>query len=208
MPTVNSYNALAQANEMPVYQCQWEPYAVSPTSTGAINMPTAAGAGAWVPGALLVFTAAGVGAYPPLGYGQGLSSGGDQGSSNNPTFPNNWTVLQVDLAPVSATNMVAGVLLGVSSIGLNAPAVPNTIGSSVQPSLTAMVGVSGMAQVLVDNTTTVGHTVIPSVTATHTGQASDSGGVAWTVGLTLGVAMQAVTVTTGPKPCWVKLSLR
>jgi hypothetical protein len=69
-----------------------------------------------------------------------------------------------------------------------------------------MVGVSGLVQVLVDNTTTIGHTVIPSATALHTGQASDSGGVTWTAGLTLGVALQAVTITTGPKPCWIRLS--
>jgi hypothetical protein len=207
VPLVNSYNSLAQADEMPVFQCLWEPYAISPSSTSAITLPTAAGAGGLVPGALMTFTTAGVGSNPPLGFGQGISSGGDRGSSGNTTFPFNWSVPYVDLSPVSASIYVAGVLLGVGSIGLACPAVPNTVGSTNNASFVAMVGRTGLAQVLVDNTTTIGHTVIPSTTSTHTGQASDSGGTTWTYGTTIGVALQAVTITTGPKPCWINLNV-
>lgn len=207
MPVSQSSNALAAANQQPTFECYWEPFGVDPTSAGAIAFPTVAGAGAWVPGALLAFSSAGVGSYPPLGYGAAAHQGGDSGNSGNPTFPYNWTVPVVDLAPVSTTNLLAGVLLGVSAPGSPAQAVPDTVGSDTTPALIAMVAKRGLVQVLVDNTTTIGDTIIPSTTSSHTGQASDSGGTSWTAGLTIGVALQAVTITAGPLPCWVKLNI-
>lgn len=207
-PVGNSHNVLASNNAMPVYECYWEPFAIDPTSAAPIVIPTVAGAGAWVPGALLAFLTAGVGAYPPLGFGQGTSSGGDSGSSGNPTFPNNWTVQEVGLAPASSTINVAGILLGVGAPGSPPPVVPNTIaGGAGAPALIAMVAKKGMVQVLVDNTTTIGHTIVPSTTSGHTGQCSDSGGTTRTYGTCVGVARQAVTVTAGPLPCWVSIDI-
>lgn len=205
MPLGFSNNALAANNQMPQYEVYWEPFGIDVTSAAAIAFPTVAGAGAWVPGALLTFTTAGVGAYPPLGFGAATNQGGDSGNSGNPTFPNNWTVAQVALAPVSSTINVAGILIGVGAPGAAAPAVPNTISGG--PSLIAMVAKKGLVQVLVDNTTTIGHTIIPSTTSLHTGQCSDSGGTTRTYGTCIGVARQAVTVTTGPLPCWVSIDI-
>jgi len=206
VPLTNSYNALGNLNQQPEYQALWEPFGIDPASAGAIVFPTAAGAGAWVPGALLTFNTAGVGSYPPLGYGASANQGGDSGNSGNPTFPYNWSVADVDLAPVSSTIYLAGILLGVGSLGAPAYAVPNTV-SGVGPSMQAMVGKRGLMQVLVDNTTTIGHTIIPSTTSLHTGQCSDSGGTTRTYGTCVGVAMQAVTVSTGPKLCWVNVNI-
>jgi hypothetical protein len=204
MPVGVGLNVLAAGNEMPTYEKYWEPYGITPASSSAIVMPTAAGAGALVPGALMSFAAAGVGSYPPLGFGAASNQGGDWGSSGNPTFPNNWTVATVDLSAVSATTLIAGVLLGVGSPGVAAPAVPNTIAGAL-PAFVAMVARLGLVQVLVDNTTTVGHTLKVSTTSLHTGQASDTGGTSYTFGTTIGVALQAVTVSAGPLPCWCKL---
>jgi hypothetical protein len=207
MPVGTGLNVNAAGNEMPTYEKYWEPYGITVNSASAIVLPTAAGAGALVPGALMSFAAAGVGSYPPLGYGQGANAGGDWGSSGNPTFPNNWTVATVDLSAVSATTFIAGVLLGVGAPGAPAAVVPNTIAGPTTgpPSLIAMVARLGLVQVLVDTTTTVGHTLKVSTTSTHTGQASDTTGTSYTFGTTIGVALQAVTVSAGPLPCWCKL---
>jgi hypothetical protein len=186
MPLTNSYNALATGNQQPEYQMLWEPLAIDPASAAAITFPSAAGAGAWVPGALLTFNTAGVGATPGPG-GDGV-----------------YTVQYVDLAPVSSTTYKAGVLLGVNALGSAAPFVPNTIPGG--PAMVAMVGLRGLCQVLVDNTTTIGHTLIASTTSTHTGQFSDSGGSTFTWGTTLGIALQAVTVSGGPLLCWAAVN--
>ena len=193
MPLANSYNSLAQNNEQPEYQCLWEPFAVDPASAVTNALPTAAGTVGWVPGCVLAFNTAGVGSYP--------GPGGDSGGSGNPTFPNNWTVQYVDPAPTTSTTYLAGVLLGVGTLGAAAPAVPNTISGG--PALTAMVGVRGLAQVYVDNTTTIGHTLICSTT--HIGNASDSGGATRTFGTCIGIALQAVTVSAGPVLCWAHI---
>ncbi len=193
-PLANSYNVCAQNNEQPEYQCLWEPTAVDPASSAVVTLPTAAGSVGWVPGCLLAYNTAGVGAYP--------GPGGDSGSSGNPTFPNNWTVQYVDPAPTTSTIYLAGVLLGVGSLGAAAPAVPNTIPGG--PTWSAMVGVRGICQVYVDNTTTIGHTLIGSTT--HIGNASDSGGTTRTYGTCIGVALQAVTVSAGPVLCWAHIN--
>lgn len=207
MPVGTGLNANAAHNEMPTYEAYWEPYGITVNSSSAVTFPTAAGAGALVPGALMSFASAGVGSYPPLGFGAASNQGGDWGNSGNPTFPYNWTVATVDLSAVSATTFIAGVLLGVGSPGAPAPVVPNTISGPTTgpPSLIAMVARVGLVQVLVDNTTTIGHTLKVSTTSGHTGQASDTAGTSYTFGTTIGVAMQAVTVSAGPLPCWCKL---
>lgn len=207
MPLATSVNTVMAGNEQPTFEKYWEPLGINPASASAVTMPTAAGAGALVPGAVMSFISAGVGSYPPLGFGAASNQGGDWGNSGNPTFPNNWTTALVDLAAVSATTLLAGILLGVGSPGNPAPVVPNTIaGPATIPSLVAMVARLGIVQVLVDNSTTIAHTVNMTGTATHTGQGHDSGGTAYTLGSTLGVALQAVTISAGPLPCWIKLS--
>ena len=204
MPVGTGLNVIAAGNEMPTYETYWEPFGITPASTSAVTFPTAAGAGALVPGALLSFASAGVGSYPPLGFGASSNQGGDWGSSGNPTFPYNWTVATVDLSAVSASTFFAGVLLGVGSPGAPCPAVPNTVPGAL-PAFIAMVAKLGLVQVLVDDTTTIGHTLKVSSTSTHTGQASDTGGTTYTAGTTMGVALQAVMVSAGPQPCWAKL---
>lgn len=193
-PLADSYNALGFANQQPEYQCQWSPIGVNPSSSAAIVYPTAAGAGALVPGAVLSVVSTGVGSNPGPG-------GDDDGASN-------YTVATVDLAAVSATTLLAGIALGFGAPGALLKAVPNTYSlSQTGPILSCMVGTEGICQVLVDNTTTVGHTLNMSSTATHTGQASDTGGTTATFGSTIGVALQAVTVSTGPKLCWAKIDV-
>jgi hypothetical protein len=196
VPLANSYNALALNNQQPEYQCLWAPLGVSQASTTTtITLPTTAGAGAWIPGAVVSFIAAGVGSNPGPG-------GDDDGSTA-------YTVAQVDIAATSATgSTLAGVILGFGALGSYLQAAPNTFApSQAGPNLTAMVGTKGICQVLVDNTTTVGHTLIVSTTSGHTGQAHDSGGSSFTFGTTIGVALQAVTVSAGPLLCWAKIDI-
>jgi hypothetical protein len=193
-PLANSYNALGFNNQQPEYQCLWSPMGINPASSAAILLPAAAGAGALIPGALLSVLSTGVGSNPGPG-------GDDDGATN-------YTAATVDLSAVSATTLLAGILLGVSSPGGFLQAVPNTYApSQVGPVLTAMVGTRGICQVLVDNTTTIGHTLNPSSTSAHTGQLSDSGGTTTTAGSTCGVALQAVTVAAGPLLCWAKINI-
>ncbi len=206
MPLTNSYNSLAQSNEQPEYQALWEPFAVDPASAALVASPPLFNVG-WWPGCVLQFNTAGVGSYPPLGLGQ-ANPGGDSGGSGNPTFPNNWTVQYVDpMVGATAGNLpyIAGILLGVGTLGAPAPVVPNTIAGG--PSMVAMVGKRGLMQVMVDNTTTIGDTINIGTTSAHVGVGHDTGGTTRTIGLTLGVALQAVTVSTTALPCWVNVNI-
>lgn len=191
-PLGNSYNALGLNNQQPEYQCLWAPMGVSQasTTTAIVNPPLLAAA--WVPGILLSLIAAGVGSNPGPG-------GDDDGSTN-------YTVAQVDIAATSATTFLAGVLLGFGAPGSFLNAAPNTFApSQTGPNLTAMVGTKGICQVFCDNTTTVGDTLIPSTT--HAGFAHDSGGTSSTFGSTIGVALQAVTISTQAKLVWAKIDI-
>lgn len=191
-PLANSYNALGLNNQQPEYQCLWAPMGINPASAAAIVYPTAAGAGALVPGAVMSVLSSGVGSNP--------GPGGDNDGASS------YTVATVDLAAVSATTLLAGILLGVSSPGGLLQAAPNTFApSQTGPILTAMIGTKGICQVLVDNTTTIGDTLETSPTSTHTGQGHDTGGTTSTFGTTWGVALQAVTVSGAPKLCWAKV---
>ena len=190
MPLGNSYNALAFNNQQPEYQYLWAPAGVSQASatTAIVNPPLLVAA--WVPGTLVSVIAAGVGSNPGPG-------GDDDGSSN-------YTVLQVDIAATSATTLLAGVIAGFGAPGSFLTAAPNTFApSQAGPNLTCMVATKGIVQVFCDNTTTVGHTLIPSTT--HAGLASDSGGTSSTYGSTIGVALQAVTISTQTKLVWAKI---
>lgn len=192
MPLGNSYNALGFSNQQPEYQCLWAPIGISQASAVTAILPPPALVAAWSPGILLSIIAAGVGSNPGPG-------GDDDGSSN-------YTCAQVDIAATSATTFLAGVLLGVGSPGAPPYAAPNSYApSQTGPNLVAMVGTKGICQVLVDNSTTVGDTLIPSTT--HAGFAHDTGGTAFTLGSTLGVALQTLTVSTVAKLCWAKIDI-
>jgi hypothetical protein len=216
MPLSFSYNSLAQSNEQPEYQALWEPIAFNPASVATLTFPTAAGGGYAVPGTVLMYgltgTPAGVGSYPPLGFNTSYPGGDAAGSgaTGNPTFPYNWTVQYVDAAATTSTTYLAGICLGFGSLGQfatpqNLTTPSNSSISSTVPCQVAMVGKRGIMQVLVDNTTVVGDTLICSTT--HTGQAHDTGGSTRTYGTTLGVALQAVTVSTGALLCWAHINM-
>jgi hypothetical protein len=195
MPLGVAYNVLAGQNEQPEYQNLWEPIAVDPASSAVITVPTSSAAAAgWVPGALLAYNTAGVGSNP-----------GPGGDASSPTWssgvPTGYTVQYVDPAPTTTTIYLAGILLGVGTPGAAAPAVPNTL-NGPGPQLIAMVGKEGIAQIYVDNTTTIGHTIRCSTS--NVGCASDSGGTTNTYGTEFGIALQAVTVSSTPALCWVK----
>jgi len=206
MPLANSYNVTGTANEQPEYQMLWEPYAVYGASTiTATTIPAAAGAGAWVPGAALQFGASGssitaAGTNWPTGTNV-TPTGDDYGGVTGP-----YTIQAVDIAAVSTTTFIAGVLLGVSSLGLAPPPVASgqtTINPGGRlPQQVAMVGKRGVCQILCDSTTTVGHTFATSSTSAHTGQFTDSGGSTRTYGTHYGIILQAVTVSTGPLLVW------
>jgi len=114
--------------------------------------------------------------------------------------------LLVEPSQGAATGLLAGVLIGGSSLGSDVP-VPSAI-AGTQPSLIAMCAVSGVTQVLVDDAVTAGNTLI--VSASTVGAASDSGGTALTTTTlsTIGVALETVTGTHDvPVLCWVKLGV-
>lgn len=201
MPLAHSFNVTGTANEQPEYQMLWEPLAINNASTTtAIVIPAAAGGGAWVAGAGLQFglsgttiTAAGTN-WPT---GTNVSpSGDDYGSVTAP-----YTIQTVDISAVSTTLYAAGVLLGVGTLGASSPVAPNTITGRL-PAQIAMVGKRGICQVLCDNTTTLGHSLNFSTTSGHTGQFSDAGNTTRTFGTTIGWALQAVTVSSGPLLVW------
>jgi len=216
MPLGVAYNVLAANNQQPEYQILWEPIAFNPASVATVSpFPTAAGGGYAVPGCALMYgltgTQAGVGSYPPLGPTTSYP-GGDSGGSGNPTFPNNWTVQYVDIASTSTTisGGLAGVCVGFGSQyggyanpqALTTPA--NASLGSTQASQIAMVGKRGLVQLLMDDTTTVGHTV--KVSTSHTGQFSDNGNTTWTFGTTVGIVQQAVTISGGPLLVWCSVN--
>jgi hypothetical protein len=218
MPLANSYNVTGTANEEPKYQILWEPIAVNTASTvTATTYPTAIGPGAWVPGAALqwgptgtTMTAAGTN-WPagattvPPAINTNVTAGDDYGGLSTP-----YTLQTVDLAAVSTVQLLAGVLLGVGSLG-GFPPSPASGATTLYPNagrlspLVAMVGKRGLVQVLMDPTTTAvvtGHTIKPSGTATVTGQFIDTGATTPTYGTTCGLAFQTVTIGTAPKLIW------
>lgn len=175
MPITQSSNVTATANEQPVYSFLWHPYAIDPGTSGS---PTAA-----IPfGSVLQFNTAGVGANP--------GPGGDGGATP-------YTVAMVDIAATSTTSLFAGVFQGSSTLGAT-NVVPTTFAGL--PAQLAMAGVNGLMQVLCDATTTIGHTIIPSTTVA--GAAHDSGATTSTAGTTIGVALQAVTISSGTALVW------
>jgi hypothetical protein len=222
MPLTSSYNVRAANNQQPEYQMLWEPIAFNPASVATLTQPTAVSTtiGYAVPGCALMYglmgTQAGVGSYPPQGpIGGNTGSwypGGDSGvgSTGNTTFPYNWTVQYVDVASTSATAAtgLAGVCLGTGGTlgaypqpqALTTPS--NAALGSTQPFQDVMVGKRGICQLLFDGAvspTVVGHTV--KVSTTHPGCFSDNGNTTVTFGTTVGIVLQAVTLTV-PTLVW------
>lgn len=188
MPLTNSYNITATANEQPEYQCLWEPMSIVASSTVGPTAPAIAGGVGWVPGALLMYTNAGIGATP--------GPGGDGA----------YTVQTVDLAAINSTTYLAGILLGVGTLGGSIPAAPNTVSGAISP-FVAMVAKRGICQVYTDVTSVVGHTILASSTTGDTGVCKDSGGTTNTYGTHFGVFLQAVTVTAAlPILAWAKIN--
>lgn len=106
-------------------------------------------------------------------------NGVTSGASGSPTHPT------VKLSATTADQLIVGV-----SQGTTADLAPVTVtGQALR------VRRFGIGLVIVDNTTTIGHTLLQS-TGTA-GAATDSGGTTATAGRTIGVALQALTVSSG-----------
>ena len=208
MPLTNSYNSLAQSNEQPEYQALWEPFAVDPASSSAITIPTAAGAVAGCPVACCRSTPQGwarirhsASAPPTRAVTRGARATRPSRTTGRSSTWIRWSVRQPANMPY-----IAGVLLGVGTLGAPAPAVPNTIAGG--PSLVAMVAKRGLVQAWVDTTTTIGHTQNISTTSGHVGQWTDSGGTTRTIGTTVGIALQTVTISSSiPQLCWININI-
>lgn len=128
----------------------------------------------------------GVGAVVELQSWNGLTSG----ASGSPTYPT------VALSATTADGNIVGV-----SVGSGAADQGVTVTGEV-----IQVVRFGIAKVIIDNTSVVGHALVQS-TGTA-GAAHDSGGVTGTTNENIGVALQAVTVSSGLGMCYalVKLS--
>ena len=166
-PVGTALNVLAAHNEMPTYERYWEPFGITPASASAVVFPDRRrGRGALVPGALLSFPPRPAWARtPPLGFGCARRTRGRLGQlGQTPTSPGQLdTVATVDLCAVSATTFLAGVLRR----GRSGRAMPGR--PQHRRRCPARVSwpwsVVGFMQVLVDNTTTIGHTLEASTTS-------------------------------------------
>lgn len=119
--------------------------------------------------------AVGVGAVVQLQSWNGLTSG----ASGSPGYPT------VALSATTADASIVGVIDGSTAGGQ-----PVTVTGQVVNVIRY-----GLAKVIVDNTTTIGHVLVQS-TGTA-GAAHDSGGVTGVAGQNIGVALQALTVSSG-----------
>lgn len=106
-------------------------------------------------------------------------NGSTSGASGSPTHPT------VKLSATTGDPSVVGVIAGAQAAGAGV----SVVGQAV------MVRRYGISQVIVDNTVTAGHMLVQS-TGTA-GVAHDSGGTTGTSGQNLGVALEAVTVSSG-----------
>ena len=120
---------------------------------------------------------------PALGVGNVVElqsyNGVSSGASGSPGYPT------VALSATTADGNIVGVITGTTAGG-NAVTVTGQV---------VTVRRFGIAKVIVDNTCTVGHALVQS-TGTA-GVAHDSGGVGGTQNETIGVVLEAVTVSSG-----------
>jgi hypothetical protein len=119
--------------------------------------------------------APGVGAVVELQSWNGSTSG----ATGSPTYPT------VALSATTADGSIVGVIDGGNSAG-TAVATPGQVVNVVR---------YGIVKIIVDNTTVVGHALVQSTSTA--GAAHDSGGVGGTQGETIGIALQALTVSSG-----------
>ena len=112
-----------------------------------------------------------------------------------------YTPLYVQPSSTTADFLLAGVFLGANTPGA-ASLVPNSIAGGA--SQTAMILHLGVTQVLCDNTTTVGHTLVQS---TGTAGIAHDNGTTSVAGKTIGTALQAVTISSGTKLVWAAIHL-
>jgi len=127
----------------------------------------------------------GVGAVVELQSWNGLTSG----ASGSPTHPT------VALSATTADGLIVGVVDG-TTVGDQGVSVTGQVVRVVR---------HGIVKVIIDNTTTVGHALVQS-TGTA-GAAHDSGGVTGTTNETIGIALQAVTVSSGLGMCYAYVKL-
>lgn len=120
---------------------------------------------------------------PALGEGVVLEmqswNGLTSGASGSPTHPT------VALSATTADGLIIGV-------GKGSPITGNPVTATGQ---VVQVQRFGLGKIIVDNTTVVGHALVQSTSTA--GAAHDSGGVAGTTNETIGVALQALTVSSG-----------
>jgi len=125
-----------------------------------------------------------------------------EGTSITPAGDGSYTPVYVQPSATTADALIMGVFLGSSAVGTVGP-TPNTIAGGA--SQTAMLLSFGVTQVLCDNTTTVGHTLIAS-TGTA-GIAHDSGATTGTAARTIGTVLQAVTISSGTALVWARINV-
>lgn len=117
-------------------------------------------------------------------------NGSTSAASGSPTHPT------VALSATTADGSIVGVIAGAQVAGAGVTVVGQAV----------MVRRYGISLVIVDNTCTVGHALVQS-TGTA-GAAHDSGGVGGTQNETIGICLEAVTVSSGLglTLCLVKLT--
>lgn len=106
-------------------------------------------------------------------------NGSVSGASGSPTHPT------VALSATTADGSIVGVTTGSPISGSPVTATGQVL----------QVRRFGITKVVVDNTTTIGHSLVQSTSTA--GVAHDSGGVGGTQGETIGFALQALTVSSG-----------
>jgi len=196
MPFTTTANVTAGQNQQPEYPVLWYPFQITPASTVGVNALAAATSPGWQPGVLLTFMSSGVGTNP--------GPGGDGGTLATP-----YTVEYVDLAPVNSTVLIAGILLGVGTLGAALNTAQYASPSVAPGPLIAMVGVRGHMQVFTDSTSTIGHTIKASATSGDIGCCVDSGSAStFTYGTEFGIVRQAVTIGSSiPALMWAKIDV-
>jgi len=93
-------------------------------------------------------------------------------------------------AAIVSDNMVLGVIIGGQTVNKGS-------GTTIAPGSVAQVLIAGIAQVLVDQTTTVGSPLVQSTVVAGTAR----NGVG-ALGKVIGVSLQAVTFVATPLLCW------
>lgn len=127
----------------------------------------------------------------PIGTVVELEAYAGPGTTNPPTVP------VVQASSITADSLVLGVLAGGTVTSAAKTVAPATAGS---------VCVLGLIQVLCDATTTAGFPLIQSAVTAGAAKCTTAG-AAPAAGQGLGVALQAVTITTGTALVWAYIRI-